>query len=167
MPDRDRLIYSYPDGTTTADGSPCRVHADPMVLYRKWRKALAADPALEPNLKRLGFIDPEDEEPGGPVSEDILLDAREKVCPAIRRMFGVPEFGADDAGRPTGLTEDELLELLADFLNWLADAKKAPGESPTSSTATPGSGSLTPAPSPAGETETAPQAGNDTASTSA
>jgi hypothetical protein len=101
---KERNIYRYTNGSK-------EVAADPLVIQRR----MAQDPDFdaETDLKLLSQVSNPDE----------CLKAFERLVTAGRRAFGVGEF-REENGVQTGLLDEEVCELLADFSSWQLELKK-------------------------------------------
>ena len=118
---RERVIYRYWDGTR-------EVSADPIQLQRD----LNAFPGLnlEADLAVMN-ISPERQMENPKIGKDADASAV-KIAAAVRHAFHVEPYQDLGNGKSKGLTETEVIELLANFGAFIGDLKKKLGIWPTS-----------------------------------
>lgn len=113
-----RAIYQYPNGKRGADGAPQTVWGDPLLILRRFKESLRGDD-IETVFAHL-------ESPTE--ADEVILPAMDKLAAAARLAFGVTAL---DPETGEGLTVDECLGLLGDFMEWLDTQKKVSGSTPS------------------------------------
>lgn len=106
---KERQIYSYWNGTDV-------IEADPMTLFRK---IMDVGPELAVDVKLADSI-----------SKDAAAGFSGMVTKS-RTVFGIKSF------EEGGLTENESVQLLDNFLGWCQEQKKNMNPTPTAATVTP------------------------------
>ena len=128
---RERLIYSYSDGTQV-------VRADPLTL---WKRMMEVGPELSIDM-RVAHSPSKD-----------AVKAHGSALEKIRRIFAVRSW------EEGGLSQLETFELLNHFMEWVGEQKKNGSSAPTSAAATwapsaPSSDANPPTPSSSGSIST-------------
>lgn len=102
-PFKNRNIFSFWDGTKTR-------HVDPLPILRRMDEAASKE---EYNLR----IDADALDAGD-------IHKVDEYAPLINSFFDTQPFSVDDAGKSSGLTGYESLQLLRDFIGWQESLKK-------------------------------------------
>lgn len=115
--EKQRHIFRYYNGNK-------KVAADPMKLAKKLATAYPKESTWEHDLKLLQLQNAES------------LEAFGRMAELGRQVFEIAEFSEDDKGKQSGLTEIEVVELLALFATWMGDVKKNTAQKPILRTTT-------------------------------
>ena len=133
--DEEVRIFEYFNGTETLCVDPLDIQLRLMsdqsfdwdVILMKW----------ESSMEALGhFKDANDD---APIDDKVtkkfapeLAEAMEKLIVKSREIFGLPELGKNDEGEYTGVPSTKVMEVLSQYMVFMADVKKKEDDMRTS-----------------------------------